>query len=104
MTYAVSAIYTVKPGQEDAVEVALVAMRQRTREERGCRFYEVHRSIEDSGVFFLYEQYEDEASFQAHTASDHFAEFIKGIVWPRLERRERWLGEPLSTIAGAKDS
>ena len=104
MGYAVSAIYTVKPGEEDAVEAALVSMRQRTREEPGCRFYEVHRSTESPGVFFLYEQYEDEASFDAHAASDHFAEFIKGIAWPRLERRERWLGEPLSAIADAEDS
>jgi quinol monooxygenase YgiN len=96
MPYAVAATYTVKAGEEAQVEAALIAMVESTRSEPACLVYEVHRSLEDPSVFFLYEQYADEAGFQAHLASEHFARQIKGEVWPRLEQRQRLIGEPLS--------
>ena len=95
MPYAVAATYTVKPGEEGAVEAALIEMTGLTREEPACLVYEAHRSLEEANVFFLYEQYEDEAGFQAHIATDHFSRHIKGEVWPRLDDRRRLVGEPL---------
>ena len=95
MPYAVAATYTVKSGEEAAVEAALVAMTGLTRQEPACLFYEAHRSLEEPNVFFLYEQYEDEEGFQAHVATDHFSRHIKDEVWPRLNDRRRIVGEPL---------
>ena len=95
MPYAVAATYTARPGEEAAVEAALVEMTALTRQEPACLFYEAHRSLEEPNVFFLYEQYEDEAGFQAHVAADHFARHIKDQVWPRLDDRRRIVGEPL---------
>lgn len=48
-----------------------------------------HRSIDDPRTFFLYEQYDDEAAFKAHTETQHFQEHVLGNAVPRLERRER---------------
>ena len=38
--------------------------------------------------FVLYEQYVDEAAFEAHRQSPHFREYIEGGVVPLLAERE----------------
>ncbi len=96
MAYAISATYTVKPGEEAAVETALLTMRDLTCREPACILYEAHRSVEDPQVFFLYELYQDESGFRAHIATEHFTRHIKGEVWPRLQERRRVIGEPLA--------
>jgi quinol monooxygenase YgiN len=95
MSYTVAATYTVRAGEEETVREALEAMTPLTRAEEACQVYVAHRSIEDASVFFLYEQYTDEAGFQAHFASEHFERYIKGVVWPRLDDRVRVIGTPL---------
>ena len=53
-------------------------------------FYQPHRSPEDSQLFYLYEQYVDEAGYQAHMDSEHFTRLVKEEAIPRLlESRER---------------
>jgi len=96
MLYALVAIYRVTPGGEPAVEAALLEMTECSRAEPGCLSYTAHRSPEEGNVFFLYECYRDEAAFQSHASSDHFARYIKDEVWPRLEDRTRILGTPLA--------
>ena len=50
----------------------------------------VHRSPDDARLFYLYEQYADEAGYQAHTGSEHFTRLVKEEAIPRLlESRER---------------
>ena len=45
---------------------------------------------EDPRLFFLYEQYADEAGYQAHMDSEHFTRLVKEEAIPRLlESRER---------------
>jgi len=89
MAYVVAATYRTKEGEEDKVLEILQIMEPLSREEPGCLFYQAHRSPEDPRVFFLYEQYADEAGYQAHMATPHFDEHIKGEAIPRLETRER---------------
>jgi quinol monooxygenase YgiN len=89
MAYIVAATYRAKEGKEEEIRQILEAMAPLSRGESGCLFYQAHRSLEDSRVFFLYEQYRDEAGYQAHMASDHFNKYIKGEAIPRLESRER---------------
>ena len=89
MAYVVAATYTCKPGEADAVLADLEAMAPLSRQEPGCAFYQAHRSPDDPLVFFLYEQYHDEAGYQAHMATAHFERYIKGDAIPRLEKRER---------------
>jgi quinol monooxygenase YgiN len=70
-------------------------MAEPSRAEPGCVFYQAHRSPDDPRVFFLYEQYESLAGYEAHQATDHFKQHILGDAIPRLETRERAFYETL---------
>jgi quinol monooxygenase YgiN len=85
----------VKDGEADAVRAALEAMVPLSRAEPGCIEYRPHRSVEDPNVFFLYEEYADEDAYTAHAESVHFARYIRGDAWPRLERRSVLRSTPL---------
>ncbi len=96
MAYVVAATYRTKEGEEDKVLEILQIMEPLSREEPGCLFYQAHRSPEDPRVFFLYEQYADEAAFQAHVDAPHFKQIALGDAIPRLAARERQF---LQTVA-----
>jgi quinol monooxygenase YgiN len=49
--------------------------------EPGCLVYRPHRSTKDPEVFIFYEQYRDDAAFDAHRKAPHLAAY--------RERRER---------------
>lgn len=89
MAYVVAATYRCKEGEEERIRELLELMGPPSRQEPGCLFYQAHRSPDDPRVFFLYEQYEDEAGYEAHQATEHFERYIKGEAIPRLESRER---------------
>ncbi|HXF56226.1 MAG TPA: putative quinol monooxygenase [Actinomycetota bacterium] len=87
---ALLARYRVKPGQAEAVQEALRWMAEAVREqEPSCLLYRVARSLEDPGVFVLYEEYADEAALLAHRETPHFRRLIEGRVVPLLVSRER---------------
>ena len=83
----VIAQYRAKPGKGDEVAAVLALHRPKTAAEPGCRAFLVNRSQEDGDRFVLYEQYDDEAAFQAHRESPHFQEYIAGRVVPLLDER-----------------
>lgn len=89
MLYVVAATWRAKEGQEDRIAEIMEAMTALTRAESGCRFYQAHRVVDDPRLFFLYEQYDDEAAFKAHTEASYFKEHVLGDAVPRLESRER---------------
>jgi quinol monooxygenase YgiN len=89
MAYVVAATYRCKQGEEERIRELLELMGPPSRQEPACLFYQAHRSPDDPRVFFLYEQYEDEAGYEAHQATEHFARYIKDDAIPRLETRER---------------
>jgi quinol monooxygenase YgiN len=68
---------------------ALGPLVEASREEPGCLLYQAHRSPEDPNVLFLYEQYADEAAYQAHADSEHFKSYAVGDIFGRTESRER---------------
>ena len=89
MTYVVTALWQAREGEEERVAEILAINAALSREEPGCRMFITHRSIEDPRTFLLYEQYDDEAAFKAHTETQHFKEHVLGNAVPRLENRER---------------
>jgi quinol monooxygenase YgiN len=98
MAYVVIAKWTARSGEEAAVAAAISALIEPSRGEPGCLVYQCHRDPENPRAFLLYEQYEDEAAYQAHASSPHFAAHGLGDGIPRLESRERafyvtWDGE-----------
>jgi quinol monooxygenase YgiN len=89
MAYVVAALWRAKPGKEDLIAEVIAKMTPLSRQEPGCLYYQAHRSPDDPQLFFLYEQYVNEAGYEAHMASAHFEEYVRGVAIPNLESRER---------------
>ena len=51
------------------------------KNEPGCLVYRPHRSPKDPDLFLFYEQYRDDAAFDAHRKAPHLAQY--------RERRDR---------------
>ncbi len=63
-------------GKSDALAALLVEQAAAVRAaEPGCLVYRVHRSTRDPALFVFYEQYADEAAFDAHRNAPHLAAF-----------------------------
>lgn len=89
MAYVVSVTWTAKEGEEDAVGAALERMREPTLAEEGVLMWIAHRAPEDPKIFYIYEQYTDEAAYTAHTETEHFQRDGFGDAIPRLADRRR---------------
>ena len=89
MAYVVTAKWTAREGEEEAVAEAVKNLLALSRAEPGIMFYQPHRDPENPRVFFFYEQYADPAAYEAHLASEHFEQWGFGDAIPRLEARER---------------
>jgi quinol monooxygenase YgiN len=89
MAYVVLAKWIAQPGEEEAVAAAIEALVEPSRAEPGNLVYQPHRDPSDPRVFLMYEQYTDEAAYQAHGASAHFRRHGLANAIPRLEARER---------------
>jgi quinol monooxygenase YgiN len=103
MAYVVSALWRAKPGEEERVARCIEQLVEPSRAEPACRFYQPHRSSEDPRLFYLYEQYEDEAGYEAHMDSEHFQRLVVGEVIPNLESRERAFFETMVDDRGGLD-
>ena len=100
MAYVVSALWRANEGEEDRIERIIEEMTGPSREEPGNVFYQANRSLEDPRLFYLYEQYTDEAGYQAHQDSEHFQRLVVGEAIPNLESRERAFYETMVDEAG----
>jgi autoinducer 2-degrading protein len=89
MAYCLAVKWTIKEGELDAVLAALRPLAEASRREPGCLLYQAHRDPEDENVLFLYEQYADEAAYQAHAESEHFKRYALDDIFPRRESAER---------------
>jgi quinol monooxygenase YgiN len=69
-------------GKGDALAALLEEQVAKVRStEPGCLVYRPHRSTKDPDLFIFYEQYKDDAAFDAHRKSPHLAAY--------RERREK---------------
>jgi quinol monooxygenase YgiN len=90
MAYVVTALWWAKTGSEERVSAVLDELARASRAEPGCLQFQPNRAIEDPRRFLLYEEYADEAAFEAHTDSEHFNRLVLGEAVPELlEDRER---------------
>ena len=91
-----SAHWRAKAGKEDRLVEVIEEISGPAREEPGNLIYQAHRSPEDPQLFYLYEQYVDEAAYHAHMDSEHFTRLVKQEAIPELlEARERAFYETL---------
>jgi quinol monooxygenase YgiN len=101
MAYVVSAKWRAKEGKEDRLLAVIREMTPPSRAEPGNLFYQAQRSVEDPRLFYLYEQYVDEAGYQAHQDSEHFTRLVKEEAIPGLlEDRERAFYQTIDDHAG----
>ena len=90
MAYVVSAHWRAKEGKEGRLAELIEEITPSSRQEPGNLFYQAHRSPEDPRLFYLYEQYADEAAYEAHMDSEHFTRLVKQEAIPELlEERRR---------------
>ena len=90
MAYVVSARWLAREGREDRVAELIGELGAASRAEPGCLTWLPHRSIAEPRLFWLYEQYADEAAYEAHMETEHFTRLVKGEAIPQLlESRER---------------
>ena len=89
MGYVLAVTWVARPGEEAKVEQILRTMVPLTQAEPGCIQYEAFRSTENPRQFLIFEHYQDEAAFQAHSDSKYFKKHVLEEAVPILERRER---------------
>jgi quinol monooxygenase YgiN len=94
MAFGVVAIWHPKPGCEERVEQLLREMQRHTLREPGCLEYVLHR-VDDPPGFFLYERYTDRAAVEAHHATRHYLELVRGEAPALLAGRDIVRGDIL---------
>ena len=65
----------VRPEKRDDAVRAAVAMAEETRAEAGCVSYRFYSDLVDPALFFVFEEWQDEAALARHFASEHMKEF-----------------------------
>lgn len=88
MAHIIVVNWRVKDGRETEVAATLAEYAQLARAEDGCRAFIPLVSAEDPGRILIYEEYVDEASFEAHRTSPHFSTYVSDRLLPLLEHRE----------------
>jgi quinol monooxygenase YgiN len=66
-----------KPGKEGALRDAMMKMVPASRAEAGCINYDLHVENSDPSVYWVYENWKDEAALAAHTQEPHYLELGK---------------------------
>ena len=77
----------VKPGTADAFLAAINANAAASvATEPGCLVFDVSQDRENADVIYLYEIYQDDEAYQAHTRTAHFRD-SRPLVEPLIEEQ-----------------
>lgn len=80
-------VLTVKAAADvPFVRSTMTELGRLARNDAGCIRFEVYHSQSHPNTFFLVEQWEDEASLDAHRKAKPFTETYMKTVVPKLER------------------
>ncbi len=63
------------PGKEDDLRGALTSLVEPTSQEQGFVNYDLHESVQEPGLFYLYENWEGEDDLDAHLGAPHLVDF-----------------------------
>jgi len=66
-----------KPGKEEDLRHAVLALIEPTRRENGCAQYDLHVHTGDPGRFLFYENWASPEHLERHAASAHLRAFEK---------------------------
>ena len=78
-TVTVIASITVKDGKGDELLAGFEDFWPSLADEPGTEQYVLHRSTTNPNLFFVTEQYTDQAAFDAHATGPGFAKLGKGL-------------------------
>ena len=95
MSFVLVVRMKAKEGKEGRAAELAGELAVASRQEAGCEAYVPCRDPEDAGSFLIYEQYRDQAAFEAHGASEHFQRLAVGGLFELMESRERTFYETL---------
>jgi quinol monooxygenase YgiN len=85
--------FTAKPGSDSQVETLISGLAEQVRREPGNTEFTVYRERDNPRKFFVFEQYLDEASFDAHISAEYgliFNQQLSGLI-EEGESRLTWL-------------
>lgn len=86
--FTVIAEFSVSPASYDAFfDLCLFDSRHSLADEEGCICFDVLTDNADKSSIVLHETYTDQAAFDAHLQTPHFAKFAK--TWKELEVEEK---------------
>jgi quinol monooxygenase YgiN len=71
--------FHARPGNERAVEDALLDVLAPSRQELGCLSIHAFRSIQDPGLFYIHSSWKDETAFDVHADLAHTVRFIERV-------------------------
>ncbi len=81
-------VFVARPGQEAALQDALILLSKQSREEAGCLEYTLLEDRNDPARLSIYERWIDTAAIDAHDQTAHVAAFVV--------RFDELLAEPLT--------
>ncbi|MFB7090329.1 putative quinol monooxygenase [Streptomyces sp. NPDC056296] len=67
-------------GKADQVRSLIESVVERTRAEDGCLRYELLRDLDDDSHIILIEEWRDQASLDAHLASEHLTTMFQTMM------------------------
>lgn len=89
--FAVVVDFEIHSDRVDEFRTAMLQQAKNSLElEKGCQQFDVFTDAQLPTTFVLYELYDDEAAFELHLESDHFASFaahVEPMVINRIIRR-----------------
>jgi len=89
MAFVISAMWRARESEIERVEGIIERIGEASRREPGNLLWQAHRSPDDVSLFWIYEQYIDEAAATTHSESEHFRRLVLEEAVPLLESRER---------------
>ena len=92
--------FTALPGHEDRVAELMAGLTEKVRREPGNVAFLPFTREEHPRRWFVFEQYRDEAAFEAHITADYGAEFNAQLVHHIVEDGSEltWLNEPAAVV------
>ena len=75
----ISAVFKVQEGKRDRAIDVMQEMANATLKEQGCNDYTFYADLKDPLRFFLFEEWDDQASLDAHFKTEHMAIFRKHL-------------------------
>src|SRR5260370_25785125 len=99
------AFFRARRGQSEALGAALAALVEPTRLEAGCLNYDLHRSVDDTDVWFVYENWRSSEGFEAHMLAEHLQAFLKATpdLVCRLLLEKKKHHPPLSILSSVSN-